>query len=77
MIELTSNNWHSWQYGNNDLFGRQLGTDKLNIVLTPSNRPNHSFKEELIIDFLKIIPLENKWYEFDISGLIIKLIKKT
>jgi len=49
MIELTRNNWHSWRYGNNDLFGKQLGTDKLNIMLTPSNKPVYSFKEELII----------------------------
>jgi len=49
MIKTTHENWHSWQYGNNKLFGRQHNTDKFNIVLTPLNRPIKSFKEELML----------------------------
>ena len=46
---ITHNNWHAWQYGNNELFGRQTSTDKFNIVFQPSTSKVNSFGEELII----------------------------
>lgn len=44
----SENNWYSWQYGNDPLFGRQTGNLEFKTFYSKSKKPIQGFKQELI-----------------------------
>ena len=44
----SENNWYSWQYGDNNKFGRQEGNLEFKTFYGRYNKPVKSFKEEMI-----------------------------
>lgn len=48
MIHTSENSWYRWNYGDNDIFGRQTGNLPLRTYYGKLEKPLLSFKEELI-----------------------------